>query len=93
MNNPSDDQKTYIRSLKDEDDNISYVLFGYESAPSTGTPHLQGFILFANARRSTAVRALLPGCHVTVCRGTIPQNITYCKKGGDWEEFGSVPAG
>lgn len=39
-----------------------YICWGEEVAPTTGTPHLQGFIAFSNSgKRLNGVRQLLPG--------------------------------
>jgi Putative viral replication protein len=70
---------------------VTYLIFGKEVAPSTETPHLQGFIIFANGRSYNTVRGLLRG-HVEAARGTSDQAATYCKKDGDFEEFGTPPA-
>jgi len=66
-------------------------VFGRELAPSTGTPHLQGFVAFSGRRRLGAVRTLLPRCHLTSARGSAQQNRAYCIKDGAYEEFGDVP--
>lgn len=65
-------------------DNIvcKYVAYSREVAPTTGTPHLQGYISFSNARTIQQARRLLPGCHVTVMAGTFTQNESYCSKKG-----------
>lgn len=68
-----------------------YLIYGKELAPETGTPHLQGFISFASAKSMSAVRSLLPGCHLSVARGTASQNKVYCSKGGDVYERGECP--
>lgn len=68
-----------------------YVCYGKEVAPETGTPHLQGFISFRNAKVLSAVRRLLPGVHLSVARGTAEQNRTYCSKDGDFFERGDLP--
>jgi len=69
-----------------------YVIIGKEVAPGTGTPHLQGYIYFENARSLGGVRRLLPGCHLSVARGTPDQNRVYCSKEGDFVEMGVLPA-
>jgi len=68
-----------------------YVLFGYEWAPTTGTPHLQGFLYFTNAKTLAAVIKLLPGVVLLVAKGSYTQNRVYCTKGGDYLEFGTPP--
>lgn len=67
-----------------------YLVYGREVAPTTGTPHLQGYVAFANAKTISAVRKLLPGCHITKAAGDSAQNRTYCIKDGDFEEFGGM---
>lgn len=68
-----------------------YVCYGYEWAPGTGTPHLQGFLYFDNARSHRSVCRALPGVHVEIARGTAEQAIAYCQKGGEFIEFGTRP--
>lgn len=70
-----------------------YLLYGKETAPSTGTKHLQGFVVFPSLKNLPAVVAELPrGAHVEVCRGNVQDNVKYCKKGGDFVEMGAAPA-
>lgn len=71
-----------------------YLIFGKEVGRGTperpeGTPHLQGFILFATNQRFNAVRRLLGHrCHVEVARGTPLEAAKYCEKEEDFVEFG-----
>lgn len=69
-----------------------YIIFGKEVAPTTGTPHLQGYISFESAKSLSAVASLLPGCHLLVARGSAAQNKVYCSKGGDVFENGVCPS-
>lgn len=48
-------------------------------------------VCFRNAKTASAVRALLPGCHVEVALGSFSQNKVYCSKGGDFVERGDPP--
>lgn len=83
-----------------------YLVFGYEIAPSTGTPHLQCFICWENPRSILAFRDSFTkkDIHIeTVLRGTHKQAADYCKKPetkdparalqctGGYEEFGELP--
>nr|WAE43020.1 MAG: replication associated protein [Cressdnaviricota sp.] len=68
-----------------------YVITGEEVAPDTGTPHLQGFIYFVEAKSHQSVRTLLSGCHVEAIKGTAYQAASYCKKDGNYEEVGVCP--
>lgn len=74
-----------------QEKNYRYICAGKETAPTTGTPHLQGCICFTNQRSLNAVKKLLPGCHVEAMRGTVQQAVDYCKKEGDWVEDGDQP--
>lgn len=58
-----------------------YVVTGEELAPGTGTPHLQGYVVWTDAKTLASCRGLLPGCHITPTRGTHRQNFDYCTKG------------
>lgn len=69
-----------------------YLIFGREVS-STGTPHLQGFVLFETNYRFAAVVALFPnGTHLEVAKAASHTAAAYCKKDHDFEEFGSCPA-
>jgi len=70
-----------------------YVLFGKEFAPTTGTPHLQGMIIFRNkVRRGHVQETLKPGVqmHVSIVK-SLEGSIVYNKKDGDWYEAGVAP--
>lgn len=71
-------------------DTCSYLVFGRETGVS-GTPHLQGFVVFTTPFRFTrAKEAIGLTAHVEVTRGTTDQAATYCKKDGDYEEYGEI---
>jgi hypothetical protein len=57
-----------------------YVCAGEEVAPSTGTPHLQGYVYFRNAKRLSTLRRELPACHLAIAAGNPAQNRLYCGK-------------
>ena len=85
LNNYSHDDE-----LKFLDADYKYLVFGREKG-SSGTPHLQGFITFAKAKRLAAVRKLCSRSHWEVAKGNSVQASDYCKKDGDFEERGEVP--
>lgn len=86
-NNFPDDHQDRLDALQPR-----YVCYGYEWAPTTGTPHLQGYLYFDNARALSALRRALPGVHIEIARGTPAEAIAYCNKGGEFIEFGTPPA-
>lgn len=61
-------------------DRHSYLVFGKEVAPSTGTPHLQGYIEFKNQILFTTIKKKFPNIHVEKRKGTPKEASDYCKK-------------
>lgn len=70
-----------------------YLIIGKEIAPTTGTPHLQGFIYCKNKISFNALKPALGNAHIEQARGSIDDNIRYCSKEGDSREWGIRPAG
>jgi len=69
-----------------------YIIYGKEVAPTTGTIHLQGYVIFEKDTRLTkAINSLPHGCHVEMAKGSSFQNITYCSKEGNVTEHGVAP--
>jgi len=89
-NNYSTDSSDYLKELVDTGV-AKYVGYCEEVAPTTGTPHLQGYIAFNNARTKAQARTILDGCHVEVMLGSIAQNETYCSKSGEMKHLGVKP--
>ncbi|ALE29816.1 replication associated protein [Lake Sarah-associated circular virus-50] len=54
-----------------------------------GTPHIQGYIEFTNAKRFDTLHADFPKIHWEPRKGTQQQAIDYCMKGGDFVEIGT----
>lgn len=70
-----------------------YIVYGRESAPTTGQKHLQGYVSFDRPRRLAACKKIHPTAHWEVARGSADQNRTYCTKDGDFVERGAIPPG
>lgn len=69
-----------------------YLIYGKEIAPTTGTPHLQGHIVFQNPRSLSGVIKSMKGCHVLVGKDElVDYSLTYCEKDGDYTESGVRP--
>ncbi|UDN67416.1 replication-associated protein [robinz virus RP_736] len=69
---------------------FQYAIYGRETAPTTGTRHLQGFINFKSKRELCAIKAIIGDrAHIEASRGTDHDNKTYCSKDGDMWEFGT----
>lgn len=88
LNNYNDDDEARLSSLVDTEDRVEYIIYGKETAAS-GTPHLQGFVVFGQRTRLVMVKAIIgSNPHVEVARN-VNASVEYCKKEGDWVEFGT----
>lgn len=86
LNNYTPEETDDIRKLV-----YKYLVFGREVGEQ-GTPHLQGYIYFANAKTlSAAIKAFPRRAHLEIARDTATGNHKYCTKDGDFEEFGVRP--
>lgn len=68
-----------------------YSVCGFEVGTHSGTPHLQCYIHYPNARFETSIRELYPGFHVGVSIDKPINNCGYCTKDGDYWEHGELP--
>ena len=69
---------------------MTYLLIGYETCPESGKDHFQCFVQFKNKIRFNGVKAIFGNeIHLEACKGSPEQNITYCKKGGTYNEYGN----
>lgn len=86
LNNYTNDDIEHVKNIVHR-----YIIFGKEVGES-GTPHLQGFIIFPSTKRLAAVRRLIPRGHWSLAGGTNEQASVYCKK-DDLEayEHGDMP--
>jgi len=91
LNNYTDDDELCCRSAIDsEKPDCTYHVFGFEVSKS-GTPHLQGYIEFRSRVRRAVVLKFLGGrVHLEARMGTSQAASDYCKKDGEFEEFGTI---
>lgn len=88
LNNYTPEDEQVLLALPD----IKYMIYGHETAPETGTPHLQGFIVFETRKYMNWIKNnTSPRIHLEIARGSVSQNISYCSKGEDIREVGEVP--
>lgn len=63
------------------------AIIGMETAPTTGTAHLQGYVELSKKRRLTELKKLSEKIHWEPANGTRTQNYQYCSKDGKiWYE-------
>ena len=88
LNNPTDQSESKLRSLAEQ---VQYIIWGKEIAPGTGTPHLQGYLELTSKKTIRGLKKLIgvSTVHLEIAKGSLEQNQTYCKKDGQWKEFGS----
>jgi Putative viral replication protein len=92
INNYNDVDQQRLRSLGG-DAGLTYLIFGRERG-TTGTPHLQGYIQFRNAKVFAVVKRIVgERAHLEKSFASPDSAATYCKKEGDYEEFGTAPVG
>ncbi len=75
-----------------EGKSIKYLLIGNEKATTTKRKHYQGHVTFKSGKAlGPAQKTLGLGTpHMEITRD-VPASIKYCKKEGDWVEFGTPP--
>lgn len=87
LNNWTHEEFETIKQLK-----CNYLIVGRETAPTTGTPHLQGFIYFKNSVTGLRMRKHIPRAFFVEQRGTHEQASDYCmKEDEDYFEKGELP--
>ena len=90
LNNPTDVELRTAEDLYLSSHGLVYHVYGKETGDS-GTFHLQGFCLFQERKRLSTVRGIFQRAHWEAARGTPHQAADYCKKEGDFKEYGSLP--
>lgn len=66
-----------------------YIIIGKETAKTTGTPHLQGYVeLLKRTTFSSVIKQIPRGVHIEPRRGSQKNAIDYSKKDGDFFEVG-----
>ena len=85
INNYKNELITYYNPAQ-----MKFLILGKEKGED-GTPHLQGYVCFINRKHLTGAKKLFPRAHLEIKYGTVSEAITYCKKDGNFLEFGTVP--
>ncbi len=88
LNNYTNEDLDRISAIVDTNNKINYLIYGKEVAES-GTPHLQGFIAANEQLRLQQIKTIIgSNPHLEIARN-VNASIIYCKKEGDWVEFGT----
>jgi len=101
LQTPTDDEQFLVATLGESilldeapPSDLSYLVYGREICPTSGRPHLQGYLCLTQRKRMSFLKTLpgLSRCHWEVQKASKPeQAITYCKKDGDFDEYGEPP--
>jgi len=94
LNNPSAEDEARFAEYGDslQRYGLRYLIYGREVGDS-GTRHLQGFFIANSRLRLRSVRHLFgERGHYECARATSDRAADYCRKDGDFSEFGSIPS-
>jgi len=62
-----------------EEATMKFLIYQLENAPTTGTPHFQGYLVWKNPQTLQKCRGLA-AAHWAIALGNAQQNIAYCSK-------------
>jgi len=72
INNYTDQDEKQLKEISN-----MYILYAYETCPTTGTPHLQGY-LYSKAKISQkALSKKIPRAHFEIAKGDLDMNKSY----------------
>jgi len=90
--NSREEDENLLRAFMEE--HCSYMIYGFESCPSTGRDHFQGYFVLKEKKRFRQIKDVLPPeIHLELAKGSLEDNIKYCSKSGDFKELGTRPPG
>lgn len=73
-----------------DESTMKYLVIGKEVCPTTGNKHNQGYVQFKEKIRFSKLKKLYPDIHFEYQKGTNNEASIYCKKDGDFEEWGKM---
>lgn len=89
LNNWTEGEQQLLADLLDSE-HVFYGVYGRETGENN-TPHFQGYVIFAEPKTFNQAKQLLgERYHIEISKGTPRQASDYCKKDGDYEEFGEL---
>lgn len=92
-NNYPPDWKAIVQKLH-ENKVLEFMAGGQEIAPTTGTPHIQGFFVIPKKKSLVGLKPLIPSAwRIEKMNGRLKDNVNYCGKDGELWEVGKRPPG
>lgn len=86
LNNPTEEELPTALPPK-----FKYLAFAHETAQTTGTPHLQGYLVYTFATVLKTLKKWQPRAHFQQMMGSLADNERYCSKQNKLHEFGTPP--
>lgn len=72
------------------EDTDVFMVCGEEIAPTTGTPHIQGYVQLKQKTRLSALKKRWPTAHLEPQRGSNVRASDYCKEDGKYHTHGEM---
>lgn len=85
INNYTDDDIARLANM-----GTRYLCYGKEVGEQ-GTPHIQGFLYYKNAKSFKSLKKNLPRARIQVAEGSVESNVEYCSKEMEFTEIGTKP--
>lgn len=92
LNNYTEEEENSIKEFAATDE-CKYLILGKETSADGNTPHLQGYVEVSKKYRLSGLRKSCGGlsrAHMEARKGSANQASEYCKKEGNFQEFGSI---
>ncbi|MBP7541558.1 MAG: hypothetical protein KA802_16680 [Saprospiraceae bacterium] len=86
LNNYTEDEEKALKTAI-ETHRFDYLVYGYETAPTTGTPHLQGYIYARNKISFKQIKNIIPRADIRfsiVKKDPAKACYEYCTATGKW---------
>lgn len=100
LNNPTQEEEDLLLTQGEEIGNdsnlmipLTYLIFGKEYGQGCNTLHFQGYLELKKKLSLSSVKEFLTRAHWEKAKGTGQQASDYCKKDGDFVEFGTLNPG
>ena len=89
LNNYTDVEEQQLKELE----GVKYMCFRHETCPTTGTPHLQGYVYFNSRRHFNALKKINARISWRTCDASAEDNRDYCLKeySANYFETGILP--
>lgn len=72
-------KREFVDSVKDRYSSVVYIIAADEVAPTTGTPHVQGWVHFTHPIGIASFKKKL-NCYADARKGTVAEADAYCRK-------------